>query len=183
MRTKAITEPWLSFLREIDTHLNEETHLHCFGGFVVTVVYGSTRETSDIDSLALVRHPADLYQLAGIGSGLFKRYGLYLDPVGIATLPENYEERLTEIFPDTFDRLRLFALDPYDLALAKIERNADIDRQDILHLARVVPFDLEILQRRYHDELRVYLGNPDREDLTLKLWIEMIEEERQTSRQ
>lgn len=81
MRTKAIPEPWLSFLREIDTDLNEETHLHCLGGFVVTVVYGSTRETSDIDSLTLVRHPADLYHLAGIGSGLFKRYGLYLDPV------------------------------------------------------------------------------------------------------
>jgi len=32
---------------------------------------------------------------------------------------------------------------------------------------------------RYHDELRVYLGNPNREDLTLKLWIEMIQETRQ----
>jgi hypothetical protein len=37
-----------------------------------------------------------------------------------------------------------------------------------------VPFDLTVLSRRYHDELRVYLGNPDREDLTLKLWVEMI---------
>jgi hypothetical protein len=49
----------------------------------------------------------------------------------------------------------------------------------VLHLARVVPFNLEVLKQRYTDELRVYLGNPDREDLTLKLWIEMIEEDRQ----
>ena len=173
-----IPEPWLSFLREIDAYLDEETHLHCIGGFVVTIVYGSERETSDIDALTLVRHPAGLYKFAGIGSHLFKKYGLYLDPVGIATLPENYEDRLTQIFPGTFDRLRPFALDPYDIALAKIERNADIDRQDVLHLARAVPFDLEVLKHRYHDELRIYLGNPEREDLTLRLWIDMIEEDR-----
>lgn len=46
----------------------------------------------------------------------------------------------------------------------------------MLHLARTVPFDLDILRDRYQTELRVYLGNPDREDLTLRLWIEMIEE-------
>ena len=177
MQTK-ISEPWHSFLHEIDAFVDDETHLHCLGGFVVTVVYGSTRETSDIDSLTLVRYPAGLYEYAGIGSNLFKKYDVYLDPVGIATLPENYEDRLAEIFPGIFTRLRLFALDPYDIALAKIERNADVDRQDVLHLARVIPFDLDVLSQRYHDELRVYLGNPEREDLTLKLWIEMIEEVR-----
>ena len=70
-------------------------------------------------------------------------------------------------------------MDPYDIALSKIERNGDFDRDDVKHLARVLPFDLDILKQRYHDELRVYLGNPQREDLTLRLWIEMIEEERQ----
>ena len=96
--------------------------------------------------------------------------------------PENYEDRLAEIFSGTFEHIRLFALDPYDIALSKIERNADVDRQDVLHLARVVPFGLEVLKRRYHDELRVYLGNPGREDLTLKLWVEMIEEDRERDR-
>ena len=38
--------------------------------------------------------------------------------------------------------------------------------------------NLNILQERYHRELPPDLGNPDREDLTLKLWIEVIEEER-----
>src|SRR5690349_20155521 len=110
MQSKAIPEPWVSFLREVDHHINEETHLHCLGGFVVTVVYGSTRNTSDIDSLTLVHHPDGFYEFAGLGSDLFKKYGIYLDPVGIVTLPENYEERLVEIFPNSFDQLRLFAL-------------------------------------------------------------------------
>lgn len=178
MQSKTIPEPWLSFLREIDAFIEEETHLHCLGGFVVTAVYGLKRQTSDVDTLTLVERPPELFDRAGIGSELFKKYGLYLDPVGIATLPENYEDRLEEIFLSTFEHLRLFALDPYDIALSKIERNGDIDRQDVLHLARVVPFDLEILKHRYHHELRVYLGNPGREDLTLKLWLEMIEERR-----
>ena len=177
MQTR-IPEPWFSFLSEIDASVEEETHLHCFGGFVVTVVYGRERETSDIDVLTLVRRPAGLFERAGIGSEMFRRFGLYLDPVGVATLPENYEERLAEVFPGTFNCLRLFALDPYDIALAKIERNSDIDRQDVAYLARVVPFDLDVLKKRYHDELRIYLGNPEREDLTLKLWIEVIEEVR-----
>jgi hypothetical protein len=178
MPTELIPEPWISFLREIDSFAGEETRFHCLGGFVVTVVYGLERITSDLDTLTLVDHSPDLFARAGFGSDLFKKYGLYLDPVGIVTLPENYEERLKAIYSGSFEHLRLFALDPYDIALSKIERNGDIDRQDVLYLAREVPFDLDILKQRYYDELRVYLGNPEREDLTLNLWIEMIEEAR-----
>lgn len=85
---------------------------------------------------------------------------------------------MTEIFPDEFENIRLLALDPYDIALAKIERNIQRDRDDVKYLARTAPFDLKVLKERYEKELRVYLGNPEREDLTLKLWIEAIEEER-----
>ena len=45
------------------------------------------------------------------------------------------------------------------------------------HLARTVPLDLEVLKERYQKELRWQLGNPEREDLTLRLWIEAIQEE------
>jgi hypothetical protein len=82
------------------------------------------------------------------------------------------------MFARTFSHLRLFALDPYDLALSKIERNTQRDRDDVKHLARSLPFDLNVLKDRYEKELRPELGNPRREDLTLKLWIEAIEEER-----
>lgn len=178
MPKKLIPEPWHSFLHEVDAFLSEETHLFCIGGFVVTMVYGADRETSDLDTLTLVRHPAGLFEFAGIGSDLFKRHAVYLDPVGIATLPENYEDRLTEIFEGSFECLRLFALDAYDIALSKLERNADVDRQDVKHLARVIPFEPDVLKQRYFDELRIYLGNPEREDLTLRLWLDMIEEDR-----
>ena len=70
------------------------------------------------------------------------------------------------------------ALDPYDLALSKIERNSQRDRDDVKHLARTVPLDLKLLRERYERELRPDLGNAKREDLTLELWIEAIEEDR-----
>lgn len=169
-------EPWFSFLSDIDAFLTEETHFHLLGGFVVTVIYGAARTTADLDAVATVQKDPRLLAYAGQGSPLHLKHKVYLDPVGVAPLPENYEDRLTEIFPNTFTRLRLLALDAYDIALTKIERNTERDREDVKHLARVVPFDLEILKQRYHDELRVYLGNPVREDLTLRLWFAMIEE-------
>jgi hypothetical protein len=50
------------------------------------------------------------------------------------------------------------------------------DRDDVKHLARSIPLTIETLKERYEIEFRCQLGIPEREDLTLKLWIEMIEE-------
>lgn len=178
MLTNNPPEPWHSFLNDIDLFVRDETHLHLIGGFVVTVVYGSTRQTRDLDALTAIRFDPKLLEFAGQGSLLHKKHKVYLDPVGVATPPEDYADRLTEVFAGQYTNLKLLALDPYDIALTKIERNTARDRDDVAHLARVVPFDLDILKARYHNELRIYLGNPHREDLTLTLWIEMIEEDR-----
>jgi uncharacterized nucleotidyltransferase DUF6036 len=178
MSRTRVAEPWRSFLLEIDGRLTEEMVFHCLGGFVMTQLYGSARTTSDVDFLTLVQRNDELMTRAAEGSPLHTKHHVYLDPVGVVNVPENYEDRLTEMFPDVFNHLRLFALDPYDIALSKIERNIERDREDVRHLADAVPFDLDILTQRYTHELRPYLGNPEREDLTLKLWIEMIEETR-----
>jgi hypothetical protein len=68
---------------------------------------------------------ADLVARAGRGSPLHEKHGVYLDVVTVATFPEDYETRLTEMFPGTCDHIRFFALDPYDLALAKLELHID----------------------------------------------------------
>lgn len=173
---RAIFDPWKSFFREIDSLLSEEVRLHCLGGFVMTMVHNFDRVTVDVDILPVGTH-SDL-EVAGQGSELHKKYKVYLQIVGVASVPMNYEDRLTEMFAGTFKRVRLFALDPYDLALSKLERNAARDREDFLYLAQKVPLNMEILANRYHEELRPDLGNPLREDLTLKLWIESAEERR-----
>jgi hypothetical protein len=65
----------------------------------------------------------------------------------------------------------------YDLALSKLERNLGRDREDIQHLSRTVPLDADVLERRYKQELRPYLVNIERHDLTIRLWIEMLREQ------
>ena len=144
------------------------------------VVYDFDRETSDVDILPVAtnREINSALSLGLKGSKLHKKYKVYLEIVGMAPIPQDYEQRLTEIHPGTFKHLHLFALDPYDLALSKIERNSQRDRDDVKHLARVVPFDLQVLRQRFEVELKPDLGNPDREARTLQLWIELIEEDR-----
>lgn len=182
MPTNSIREPWKSFFTEIDNSLEEEIVLHCLGGVCNDNALRLDRPTADVDVLPAGSNAAteSLIGLAGLGSTLHKKFRVYFQVVGVAQVPINYEDRVMEMFANTFKHLRLFALDPYDLALSKIERNTQRDRDDVKHLARAVHLELDVLKERYQKELRPNLGNPEREDLTLKLWIEAIEEERRS---
>ena len=171
-------EPWHSFLHDLDDALESSARLDCIGGFVVTQLYGLDRPTADVDVIELAPKEASetLMKIALQGGPLHQKHRIYLDRVGVAAIPENYEDRLTEMFPGAYRHLRLMALDPYDIALSKLERNSQKDRDDVRYLSRTSPFDLVTLQQRYETELRWQLGRPDREDLTMKLWMEMLSE-------
>ena len=183
MPSDSLHEPWLSFLRELDRQLATPTELHCFGGFVVAEYYGLMRPTADIDILeSRGTDLATLAKLAGRQSTLHKRHGVYIDVVTIADVPDNYDERL--ITPSgAFDNLRLRVFERHDLVLAKIVRNNDRDRADLAAIAGGPGLDIDLLRARYVEELRPKLGRPEREDLTLTLWIEIIEETKQRSRE
>jgi hypothetical protein len=99
-----------------------------------------------------------LQELGARGGAQHKKHGIYLDYVSVARVPGEYESRFSEMAPGRYTYLRLCALDRYDLALSKLERNIQRDRDDVKHLARVVPFDLEVLRERYEKELRWQLG-------------------------
>lgn len=178
MQPSTPPEPLRSFLGELDAQLGEAVELHCIGGFVLTVLYGLLRPTSDVDFLSAVPAyaMADVIRLAGADSPLHQKYRVYLHQVGIVTLPDDYKSRLIEMFQDTYRHLRLMAPDPYDLALSKLQGLRPHDRDDIKQLALTVPLEAHKLKQRYEDEMRPYLANAEREDLTLKFWIEMIEE-------
>jgi hypothetical protein len=175
-----LLQPWKGFLTDLDGMIAADVALHCLGGFVVTACYGLPRPTGDLDVLLVL--PSDsqktLVNLAGKASELHKKHGVYLDVVTVATYPDNYEQRVVEVFPDACQHIRLFALDPYDLVLAKLERNLQRDRDDFTYLAQAVPLDVSILRQRYKEEMRAYLGRPEREDVTLQLWIDIVEERR-----
>ena len=172
-----LPEPWRSFLSELDGLLKGPVELRCLGGFVVTQQYGIGRETSDIDYLALAAQSRDdhVEALAGLGSKLHRKYRVYTQYVGIVTPPADYARRLIPMFPSAaWERLRLSALDATDLALSKLERNAERDREDVLRLARAGLLDPLILKERYYAELRPYLlSKLPWHDKTLELWLQM----------
>ena len=95
-----VPEPWKSFLGELNLEATAETRLDCMGGFVATLLYGLPRATSDLDVLLIApreqREP--LLELGIRGGALHKKYQVFLEYVGVATVPEDYEERLTEMF-------------------------------------------------------------------------------------
>jgi hypothetical protein len=170
-------EPWHSFLQELDGQLKAPVALHCLGGFVITQQYGIGRATSDIDFLAVVPRLTadDIEGIAGRGSPLHRKYRVYMQYVGVVTPPADYEGRLVRMFPSiSWKRLTLLALETHDLALSKLERNADRDREDFLKLVKAGLLDPEIFRKRYFEELQPYLvGNVDWHDKTLELWMEM----------
>ena len=141
---------------------------------MVTQLYGVARTTSDVDLLSVVPGVwKDLEEIGGQASVLHRKHKIYLDPVTVATPPEDYVERLVPMFPETWIYLKLFALEVHDLALSKLERNLDRDRDDIQRLARAGLLKTEILKERYYREVRPNLpAHEERHDLTLRLWLE-----------
>lgn len=179
-------EPWRSFLDDLDRLMGSERgsfpiDMHCVGGFVVAMCYDLQRVTADIDVFEVIPGNALtlLLHAAGKGRPLARKHGVYIDAGSrVATLPQEYASRLTEIFTGRFAHLRLLALDRYDLALSKLERNIDRDRDDVLLLSRV-NFDVAVLRERYRAEVRPYVtGRTSWHDQTIELWLEMIDETR-----
>jgi hypothetical protein len=165
----------------LDEQITDEVELHCIGGFVVTQHYCvAPRETIDIDFLieSTAVPVRRLDEMAGLHSRLHRKHGVYLEHVTVVTPPCEYRTRLQPMFPDSLlKKLRLFALDPIDLALSKLERNADRDREDYLRLYRGGLIDLVMMRERYFTEMRPYLLSREEWcDHGLSLWVAMADD-------
>lgn len=173
-----LAPPWKAFLRELDAALSAPVELVCLGGFVVALAYGAGRATSDIDVLSIRADGTDnVEELAGLGSELHRRHRLYLQRVGIATPPANYGARLRRLAGRaSWRHLRLLVLDPVDLALTKVERNAEVDRRDVIELARAGWLEAATFRGRYSEEVAPYLlAHRARHDDTAESFARLIE--------
>jgi hypothetical protein len=170
----ALPPGWAAFLKEVDHLLAAPVELHCLGGFVLAAGYGLPRPTADLDYIAAKpsENAAGFESIAGKDSPLARRRGLYFQYVAVADVPEDYEERLSDLLPGQFSRLHLRALEVHDLILAKLVRNSPVDFEDAKFLARTGKLEEKVLKKRYEKEFRPNLANEGRHDLTLQLWIE-----------
>jgi hypothetical protein len=169
-----LPSPWAWFLRDVDESLTSEVEIHCSGGFVLTVLYEVPRTTSDLDYLCCVPRSAsdELADLAGADSKLAKKHRLHLQRVGgVTDLPEDYEDRLSSL-DCGLSRLTIRVLDPYDLVLSKLTRNSPKDREDVKAVACKLQLSFRRLMEIFDREMKPWLPNLEREQLTLKLWKE-----------
>lgn len=175
MRRDRPAEPWLSFLTDLDAALDAPADFHCIGGFVVSQHYGFARETADLDVLMVIPPEAAqrVAELAGKGSPLQRKHLVYIDNVGVANYPDYYDNRLVRAFP-IWPNLRLWALEPHDLALTKLERSNDRDIRDVMYLAKVGLIKQETLISRFETELEPYITGrtPTWNRSTLKMWVD-----------
>jgi hypothetical protein len=148
---------------------------HCLGGLTVSHCYGFARETADFDVLAVIPKEAatQVAEIAGRGSKLHKRHRVYIDHVTIAACPADYDQRLVRIFP-LFPRVRLWALEPHDLALTKLERSNDRDIRGVIFLAKAGLINQSTLVSRFETELEPYITGRTLSwnRTTLQMWIE-----------
>jgi len=116
----------------------------------------------------------NLPEIAGEQSDLAKKHKVWLHRVGVTNLPDDYETRLTQMHFGQSKNLTLFAPDPYDYILSKLDRNSSKDRDDAAYLFKQAKLDSKILRARYENELRPYLADQAKHDLTLDLWIDIF---------
>lgn len=168
-------EPWRSFLTELDRFLDDSVDLHCIGGFVISQYYGLGRETADLDILRVIpKYIVErITEVAGRGSQLQKRHRVCIDYIQVANYPDSYESRLVRVFPN-WKNIRLWALEPHDLALTKLERSSERDIQDVMYLAQAGLIRPDILLKRFEAEMEPYVvgRTPTWHRSTLDMWIE-----------
>jgi len=103
-RPEPIPEPWFSFLKKLDELATTTVSLHCIGGFVVTMLYGLSRTTGDLDVLEVCPKSAgDAFaKVAMQGGELHKKYKVYLDQVGVAQPPMTMKAACKKCFSELF---------------------------------------------------------------------------------
>lgn len=96
------------------------------------------------------------------------------DPVSVVHYPADYQDRLVRAFP-FWTKVRLWALEPHDLALTKLERRNDRDIQDVIFLAQAGLMTREVLVSRFEAEWQPYVTGrtPTWNLTTLQMWIEV----------
>lgn len=149
-----LPSPWPEFLLDVDRSFPETVELHCVGGFVLTAVYGIPRTTNDLDYISVNPRQAheELNRIAGQDSDLAGKHKVFLQMVGVADYPENYEGRLTTL-PLGLKKITLRALEPYDLLLSKLTRNNPKDMQDVQALVKKLDLKFDVFIERFQTEM------------------------------
>jgi hypothetical protein len=117
----------LQLLRELSTHVTQPTQLVIGGSIAVMLAGHLSRSTDDIDVVDEL--PASLRAQPTLLEGLAQRYGLRLAHFQSHYLPGGWDQRIWSV--DTFGKLQVLAVDPYDVVVGKMFSIREKDRDDL----------------------------------------------------
>lgn len=126
--------------------------------------YTGARMTDDVDAVfdRKLLVPSDLAVIYRDSEG--KARSVYFDAnynETYALLHENAHQDAMRLLLEGIEGVRIFVLQPVDLAVSKLARFSEIDRKDILRLAADGLVTANELRKRAEEALPGYVGNPD----------------------
>lgn len=127
---KAILQSTLTTLGE---HVPSDSRLFLLGGSALTLL-GSQRPSLDIDFIGDDIHPNELHRTI---MDKAKEMQLQIDIVPLdrfIPLPDGNEQR--SIYIGQFGNLEVYVIDPYSIALSKLDRGLFTDFDDIIFLIK-----------------------------------------------
>src|SRR5437588_407091 len=91
MPDDTLTEPWRSFLQDLDALIDGPTELHCLGGFVIAELYDFERVTADVDVIVVLRerYRSELRWQLGRPEREDTTLDLWLEMIAEITAPQN----------------------------------------------------------------------------------------------
>lgn len=149
----------------VDKRLGKNLNVYIIGGVSAVFGYDVVKETNDVDIDGAI--DPDFNK---IFDEEVKKLDLdlYLSSKGVFFPPDGYRDRCEfEDFPK--NKLRVWYLNQYDLAISKIDRGFDKDYEDIQRVHAQCPYEYEKLIKIFNDEyIRVVAtGNPKEKMMNL----------------
>lgn len=140
----------LEFLESLGKRYPKTETLSLLGGSAMLLL-GSPRETMDVDYVGNDIHKNDFQRAL---EEIAEDFGLETEAVPIdqfIPLPEGNEQRKIHI--GQFGKVAVYVIDPYSIALSKIDRGSDRDFDDIIFLIQNNLITIEDLERITKDGL------------------------------
>lgn len=147
------TKQIVSFLEKVGSRLPGPATIHVFGGSAILLV-GGQRTTADLDFT--LQSPAENECRSIIGE-VASELGLQVEeniPEEFMPLPAGSEQR--HRFFGQFGLLRVFVLDPYSMAVMKVDRAFPSDFEDVAYLLSAGLIEMRLLEQAIEDVARRY---------------------------
>jgi hypothetical protein len=132
------------FLARLGSRYPKQATLYLLGGSAL-ILLGSSRDTLDIDYVGNDMQKDDLQILI---EEIAAELGLEAEPVPIERfipLPEGNEQRKIHI--GQFGNVDAYIIDPYSIALSKVDRGFETDLEDLIFLIQHNQINVEELEQ------------------------------------